>query len=180
MTKLTDKYLIAPIFFDVLIGILLSLILYFKPVLQLSKEVIASLNDIHASLIDTSISLAGFILAALTIIVTFKANISYKSKPLEEAATGMELLFSSKLYLKIVNVFKWAIIELVFNAILLYLFGIFSANFISFIYLAVALIGLMAVFGSIFRCMYVMFAVINIEASSREQEEEEEEISAER
>nr|GFA63109.1 hypothetical protein [Tanacetum cinerariifolium] len=52
-----------------------------------------------------------FIIAALTIIVTFKANIT--AKKLEESVNGMELLFNSDNYGRIVNVFQLAIIELV-------------------------------------------------------------------
>ena len=88
-----------------------------------------SLKSNLSDIIATSISLAGFVLASLTIIVTFKENITQKQN---EAAinqadkpetnknadiSGIELLFTSVHYERIVGVFSWAAF------ILLFLFG---------------------------------------------------------
>lgn len=69
---------------------------------------IAVLSDIIAA----SISLAGFILASLTIIVAIKSNLANKS--LDSAKNPLELFFSPDNYRKIVEIFQGSIVELTF------------------------------------------------------------------
>ena len=87
------------------------------------KEVNVS---IIGNIIGASISLAGFILASLTIIVAIRSNI--KSKNPEQAQTPLELFFSVGTFKTIVKVFKIAIIELVICFIISYILWTISAN----------------------------------------------------
>ena len=63
------------------------------------------LKEISTDLISVTISLAGFILAALTIIVTFKDSVDSRIQIGNDAKTGKDLFFSSHNYFTSVRIF---------------------------------------------------------------------------
>lgn len=106
MKKILDKYIKYPLLYDLII---VSIFILVKHILS-NKNIISinipleTLKSVVSDIISTTISLAGFILASLTIIVTFKDNINHKEiyNKIEAKIdlTGMELLFTSKHYKK--------------------------------------------------------------------------------
>lgn len=154
-----DIYLAHPLKCDFMVCVLIYIGLHYNAV----RVPIATndLSSIQGSLASTAVSLAGFIIAALTIIVTFKANIT---KKLEESINGMELLFNSNNYGRIVNVFQLAIIELVAAFAVMH-----SAMFVSGMFtprhnLLLAILVLALILLSLTRCLYVLFNVLTLEA----------------
>ena len=113
-----DNYLKIAILADIAICIVSWLISKYYPIFAISLENKSTQLSILANLISTNISLAGFILAALTIIVTFKSNL--ESKGIAIQSNALELIFSTKHYDNIVSVFKKAIIEFTICFIFLY------------------------------------------------------------
>jgi hypothetical protein len=170
MKPIVNLYLRWPIFWDILTGCIVATILGRFLGFPNGKFKVSELQDIQQSFIDTSISLAGFILAVLTIIVTFKANVGYKK--IQHTETSLELLFNSNVYFTIVNLLKWTILELIINACLLYYFAIFTNYFLEIINLSVLILTFFLVFGAIFRSLYVMFIVVNFDAKKKAEEEE--------
>lgn len=170
MKRIMNLYLRWPIFWDILSGCIAAAIVAKFLGFPVEKFKVSDLRDIQQSFIDTSISLAGFILAVLTIIVTFKANVSYKK--IQHTETSLDLLFNSEVYLTIVNLLKWTILELIINACLLYYFRIFTNYFLESINLSVLVLTFFLVFGAIFRSLYVMFIVVNFDAKKNVEEEE--------
>ncbi|WP_157209243.1 hypothetical protein [Mariniflexile maritimum] len=137
--------------------------------ISISQDLITS---IFSDLIGTSISLAGFVLASLTIIVTFKDNITQKANANlsnvgegndNKNSSGIELLFSSKHYGRIVGVFTWA----VFIYLLLFLVLSFLKLFIGkidetfFVYLCIVPIVLITL--TIFRSVLVLYRIIKLQ-----------------
>lgn len=180
MKKMLNTYIKRPLLWDIILIVLICVGYYF--ILQklsldinITKEIVTStLSD----LINTSISLAGFVLASLTIIVTFKDNLSQKKavqinqtkEDLEKAKetkeineSGMALLFSSKHYGRIVGVFTWA----VFIYLAMFLFLSMLKLFIDKIpmsiyeYLCIAPIVLTAL--TIFRSVLVLYKIIKLQ-----------------
>ena len=126
MRRIADFYILRPILIDIIICALIWVIgtnLSLFEFKLTNKEIQIS---IMSSIIGTDVSLAGFILAALTIIVTFKSNI--KTKGMEEATDALELIFSSSHYKAIKRVFKLAIIEFVLGFVVLYAVWASSEN----------------------------------------------------
>jgi glycerol uptake facilitator-like aquaporin len=121
--------------------------------------------SILPNIISADVSLAGFILAALTIIVTFRSNI--QSKGMNDATNALELIFSSKHYLKIVQVFKKSIIELVICFIFLFCTWISTDNFsIGTIY-RINIIGITISTLAISRSLFILFIVLELEKHKR-------------
>lgn len=115
--------------------------------------------SIIENIIGASISLAGFILASLTIIVAIRSNILNKQP--ENSESPLELFFATGTYKAIVKVFKIAIIELVFCFIVSYILTLSSANLENdFLFKSlICLIYLLSV--STLRSLFVLFLLID-------------------
>lgn len=158
--ELVDLYLQYALFIDfaiiTIIWFLNSKFSFFDFVLKSKSEHLSIIENI----IGASISLAGFILASLTIIVSIRSNIL--SKPAENANNPLELFFLTGTYNSIVKVFKIAIIELVFCFIISYTITISSANLENYFLFksGIGLIFLISV--STIRSLFVLFLLINV------------------
>src|SRR5690554_4041403 len=187
--KILNTYIKRPLLWDIIIT---SLICYlfslvvskFDVKIQVDMELVKS---IISDLIGTSISLAGFVLASLTIIVTFKNNVSQKKKTTcnfkekdqdqtnnnsnknidSDDESGLELLFSSKHYGRIVGVFTWA----VFIFLLLFLVLSLSKLFISQVPISKALyfciIPICLTTLTIFRSILVLYRIIRLQLDKK-------------
>ncbi len=161
MNKLIDSYLNNALITDI---VFIGLIWFANSHLKIIHFTFAS-REVHLSilsdLISASISLAGFILASLTIIAAIKSNISNKAP--ETAKNPLELFFSPKNYKRIVEVFQGSIIELTFTFILAYFFWITNENFSdqTIFKIVVSLSFIISI--STLRSLVVLFKIIKIE-----------------
>jgi hypothetical protein len=126
----------------------------------------AKAESSFSDIVNTSISLAGFILAALTIIVTFKDNISHKENSSEKPKvemSGLELLFSSKHYKRIVGVFSWAAFIFVLLFLVYSLLKLFIDKIPSIYYLELVICGIVLITMTIFRSLLILYKVIKLQ-----------------
>lgn len=161
--ELVDSYLQYALFIDIaVIGILWLLnskvhLFEFEFEFKSKTEHLSLIENI----IGASISLAGFILASLTIIVAIRSNIL--SKQPESSENPLELFFASGTYKAIVKVFKIAITELVLCFIVSYIITISSAN-LENNFLFKSLIGLIYLVSvSTMRSLFVLFLLIDVD-----------------
>ena len=106
--RLLDFYLKSPVLIDI---ILVSLLVFIISVLNnlnfiepLNNNLIKSLNS---DLISISITLAGFVLAALTIIVTFKDSSGVTEKDDQNPINGRALFFAFSFLSSFYNKTTW-------------------------------------------------------------------------
>lgn len=160
-----NHYLRWPLLFDAVVAIALGLgaAKYLMPCIIIDYT--EKLLDVIFSIIGTCVSLAGFILAALTIIVTFKSNL--KAKGIAESNDALELILSSKHYGSIVSVFKTAIIEFIVVAITLYLVAALSWVFSTSNLLIVTIVSIIISSLTIWRSLFMLFAILNLEKKDR-------------
>jgi len=118
------------------------------------------LKDITNSLISTFVSISGFSLAALTIIITIRANIIGKAdlKP----RNAMETLFSSAHYFLVTDIFKQIIIIQSASALILYISWIVcrldTLHHFSFI-----VISCYTLLTSVLRLFFILFKILGLE-----------------
>lgn len=117
--KLFDVYLKAPVLFDIIVASAVWFFLY-KFGFGLTPKENQESNILYLLSVDASLS--GFVIAALTILVTVKANNQYK--PVDEIRSSIDFLFSSPLYKTLIKVFLGCIAEFIFIV-----FGLFLINF---------------------------------------------------
>jgi hypothetical protein len=126
----------------------------------------ATILNVVSSLIGTCISLAGFILAALTIIVTFRSNI--KAKGLEESSNAMELIINSGYYNEIVKVYTGTIAEFILVSFGLYLFWLSIDNVKDpIIQTKIVLSAVFLTAAPVSRSLWVLFSIIGLEKYNR-------------
>lgn len=150
--------------YSIAIDLSVCIILYFISTLPYLDFILSNReNQLQAlsSVINTDVSLAGFILAALTIIVTFKSNLD--SKGVIEASNALELIFSTKHYDNIVAVFKIAILELVICFTVLYLLWLSSDNFSIHQINRINILSVYVSMAAIFRVLFILFIVLGLE-----------------
>jgi len=167
MAKIIDCYLKSPLWWDFLIICVLITGNWLIPAFVSFKFEISAQIAVLSSLISTSVSLAGFILAALTIIVSFRSNIACK-KP-EEAKNPLELIFSTDQYQKIIHVFKDAIIELTISFVCLFVVWIIAENLKSEFILQANVYGGLIIFLSLFRTLFTLFLVLKLDKNNEEE-----------
>lgn len=161
VNKIMDFYLSGSIMIDALVIFIVWLISKYSPLIEFNITDKDKQVDIISNLIGCSVSLAGFILAALTIIVTFKSNIN--AKGLEEANNAMEMILSSPHYDGIVRVFKSAIIEYTICFIILACLWVASDNLSIWTLYRINVSAILSIALAIFRSLLILFSIIQME-----------------
>lgn len=164
--KILDFYFRAPVVLDFAIAAIIWLISKYKPFFHINLTDKVNQLNIVSNLIGTNVSLAGFILAALTIIVTFKSNL--KAKGIQETDNALELILSSKHYERIVTVFKKALLEFVLCFVFLYFFWTLTDNLSIVTIFRIAITGVIITSLTIIRSLFILFIILNLEKHKRE------------
>ncbi len=168
MNRLLDNYIKRPLLYDVIFTVIVCTTVYF---LMQEKHICITFShnnllNVVTELISSTISIAGFIVAILTIILTFKDAIRLRDDRNSHSQNGIEILFDSRHYEQIVMVFLWA------SGIMLLLFLLFcilsliwkSLNTILFVTLI--LFGVLLIAFTVARCMLVLYSIIKLQTAS--------------
>ena len=166
--NLLDVYFRRPVFCDaIFITIFWIISLYFSLLLKkinvpliIAFDKPSSLSYL-SNLVSTDITLAGFIVAALTILITVKSSVT--AKGYRDANNAMEYLFSTKNYTYIVDVFIKSIIELFIIFIALYVGWLFSGNLNEKLIYRILIFSTFGIIISTGRVLYALFAVLRLE-----------------
>jgi len=121
--------------------------------------------DILGNIIGASVSLAGFILASLTIIVAIRSNIANKLP--EQSKSPLELFFSIGTFKTIVKVFKIAITELIICFILSYIIWTISENVSNELIFKTIIILIYLMSVSTIRSLFILFLLINTDTNNK-------------
>lgn len=174
MNKVLDGYYKRPLIWDLLIAVLTCVAIewFLRPRLSfLHFPKCDTVLDLLSDLANTSISLAGFVLAALTIVVTFRDNMQHKEATLDvnkrEELSALELLFLSRHYYGIVKVFSWATMILVAVFIVAALLKLAHVELgdVPLFYGAVFLMTVLSL--TILRCLYVLFRIVRLQSTTK-------------
>lgn len=158
--KVIDFYLNYSISVDVGIVLIIWVVNLFFPFVSFDFGTQTDNIAILSNLISIAISLAGFILAALTIIVAIKSNLS--STINEKRGTPLKLFFTPKNYEKIISVFRGSICELVAVALVSYIAWLSLNNFdVSKLFLVNVTV-IVITFLSLVRSLLVLFRVMSL------------------
>ena len=161
MKKVLDFYLNNALFFD---GIFIIGIWFVNSYFSFFDFKIADKNDnleVISDMVSASISLAGFILASLTVIASIRSNITNRAP--DAARNPLEMFFSDQNYNRIVQVFREAIIELVLIFVFSYITWISQENFDNYTLLKWIIVAVLIIFLSVSRTLLVLFTIIKID-----------------
>ncbi|MBV6484314.1 MAG: hypothetical protein KFKLKKLM_00810 [Flavobacteriales bacterium] len=166
--RILDVYLKHPFLYDLLLSIISSASIWFLTIKGYvnfeSSEIIQSINT---DLISVTISLAGFILASLTIIVTFKDSVDAKGKLIEDAETGKDLFFSSGSYFTSVKIFYQSAIILLLMFLLLSLSKLIKLDIDNLFYSLFSVICIVIITLTVLRSLYLLIMVIKLQTNRK-------------
>jgi hypothetical protein len=172
--NILNIYIKYPLLWDIIIAVVICFLYNFLLSkidlnIAINQDLITS---IFSDLIGTSISLAGFVLASLTIIVTFKDNISQKNNAnssnssediISKNQSGIALLFSSKHYSRIVGVFTWAVFIYLFLFLILSFLKLFIGKIDDKFYVYLCIVPIVLITLTIFRSVLVLYKIIKLQ-----------------
>ena len=160
INKILDIYYRIPLFIDAMIVILIWLLNSNASIFTIGITT-GQITTICSSIIDTSVSMAGFILAALTIIVTFKSNI--KAKGIEDSKNALEMILASSNYKSIIYTFKSSIIELTVVFFILYITTIVKGELTKNIQFNILVSTVAILILSLTRSLFLLFKILKME-----------------
>lgn len=166
--RIVNLYLKIPIIYDFLITCFLVgclMLLQRKEIIsKFDYKIIESLNS---DLISTSISLAGFILASLTIIVTFKDSVTSRNQgDSEEEAkkrNGSDLFFLSKHYYPTVKIFYRASLILLIVFFILAFIKVINEILNTEMYVWINISALILIVTTVLRSLYLLLQIIKLQ-----------------
>ncbi len=161
-----DLYFKRPILWDYVLAVIVGIIL----VVVCNRQLISIPSDEHlysivSDLSTISLTLAGFILTLLTVLISAKSTSKTKEK-LSNDDTLYEMFFSTDLYFQTVKHLKNAIISLTIIAVFGFILKLSSTveNYeILFIYNS---LGLVVIFLTVWRCLLILTKIIKIQQES--------------
>jgi len=159
-----DAYFKSPIFWDYFFAALLSsgaIILWNNHLIISPKE--EYLYSFVSDLATIALTMAGFILTLLTVLISFKSTSKQKRDSISESDTVFELFFSTQLYFETVIHLKNAIKSLTLMAVVGYCIKL-TLNLknypVLFIY---NIFGIIIVFFTVWRCLLILSKIIKIQ-----------------
>jgi len=163
--KTVDTYFSYPILFDLVLVAIVWVSANSFSIINFNLVDKTNQINILPYIISADVSLAGFILAALTIIVTFKSNL--KAKGIEDADNALEMIFSSKHYESIIKVFKKSLVEFVLCFIVLFFVWASTDNLSIKTINRIVVSGIVLTSLAIIRSLYILFVVLDLDKHKR-------------
>lgn len=167
LRSIIDFYLNNALLLDLLVCFSIFFIPKYFVVFSINLTQKANQIELISSLTSTLISLSGFILAAVTIISSIKANII--NSPKREIFNALNSLFSNENYSAIISTFKKAIYEQIIGCIFLYLVWINSDSIDIYVIANFGFCGIFIVLSTISRSLLILFKIIKVESLIEER-----------
>lgn len=164
-----DKYFIRPVFWDYFLGISISGIIIFllrKFEFQVPKEetILSTVSDLST----VALTLSGFILTLLTVLISFKSTAKSKKDLNIESDTVYEIFYSTDLYFETVRHLKNAIISLTLISILGYSLKLTLGPQFYIILFTFNLVSLIVIFLTLWRCLLILSKIIKIQKENQD------------
>ena len=159
-----DFYFKKPLLWDYLISLVISsltYVLYQKSYISLPKE--EYILPMASDLCTISLTLAGFILTLLTVLISFKSASKTVNNKIEESSKVFDLFFATSLYFQTVTHLKNCVKSLSFIAV----FGFFlkivlNVDTYKYIYFY-NILGLLIIIFTLLRSLLILTKIINIQ-----------------
>lgn len=163
ITKVLNTYIKYYFVFDCVLSIIFILIyelVCYKYHVYIEFDA-SNLNSLLNELISSSVAVGGFIIAVLTIILTMKESV--KEIDIYDSKSGFDLLFLSKHYKRIVDVFFGASAIFVLTFFCFSLLEIFFEELTNKTIAYLIFIGLIIMTLAIIRCLIVLKGIVELQ-----------------
>lgn len=162
--KLIDKYYKRPILYDYLFSFLIIIVLI---ILNNFGRISLPCNNISADFSSDigaiGLTVAGFVLTLITILLTLKSGQLLSNDELTEESNPFKIFLSSKLYNKAITILKKGVFSLVFISMLLYILKIGLNILVQDYIFYFNLVGLIIILSTFLRCFYVLTLILKMQ-----------------
>ncbi|MDM8172912.1 hypothetical protein QT327_00890 [Olivibacter sp. 47] len=159
-----DKYFKSPILYDYTLALVICgacYFLHYKGYLQLPsfENTVAITSDLST----IALTLAGFILTLLTVLITFKTGAKTPNGRNNEDVPLFDLFFSSKLYFQTVTLLKNCIKSLIFVAVLGFSLKIFLNEVLLKFLFFTNVLGLTIIVATLWRSLLILTKIVALQ-----------------
>jgi hypothetical protein len=159
-----DRYFKRPILYDYLIACLICgffFFLYRRHCLDLPKPENSLSTTTDLSTI--SLTLAGFVLTLLTVLVTFKTGAKIPNSSNNEDIPLFDLFFSTKLYYRTTDLLKGCIKSLIFISILGFSLKLLLNECLAKYLFFANILGLVIIATTLYRSLMILTKIISLQ-----------------
>jgi len=164
MKKIMDIYFRNPVKVDFILSFLLIGILYFlakKSILLVPDYQTISTNA--SETITIALTLSGFILTLLTVLITFKSGVKEVNDHNQAGSNLLDIFCNSPYFGVTTSILKNCVKALVFTSIIIYSCRLFVNNFnYLFLYLT-SIMGIIIVVLTILRSLYILNKILEFQ-----------------
>lgn len=159
-----EAYYKRPILFDyiassVIIGGIVALNYYSLFNLPDADKSIDFASDVAA----IGLTVSGFILTLITILITFKSGQLLSEEGLTNGSSPFKIFLASSLYNKSVSILKYGVLSLVIVSFFLYALKLFlSPRYLEYVFYSNVL-GLVIMLATFVRCFYVLGIIMRMQ-----------------
>lgn len=169
--KILDWYYKRPILIDYAIAALV-IGLFFLINEYLNLEIIKANvnNDLSIDIGAIGLTVSGFILTLVTILITFKSGEILSDNSLDNDSNPFKIFLGSALYKKSINILKYGVLSLVTISIAIFILKLFSGNISSKYILSANIVGIIIISTTFIRCFYVLNIILKMQDYNPENE----------
>jgi len=165
MKKVLDIYFNKPVLIDYLVGILIATSIFlldnkYKILGEIDNN---NLVNFSSDIASVGLTVAGFILTLLTILITFKSTEDQRLKELSNSSSSFEIFFGSPLYFKAVKILQNAVGSLAVVSIVLFLVKLFLHSNWQNLLLYLNLLGVLVILTSFFRSLFILHSLVKLQ-----------------
>ena len=171
MMRILDWYYKRPILIDYLLAIMvISFFFFINDRLNLNMIKANANTDLSIDIGAVGLTVSGFILTLVTILITFKSGEILSDNRLENDSNPFKVFLRSPLYKKSINILKYGVLSLVVVSIAIFILKIFSGNISSKYVFGSNIMGVIIISSTFLRCFYVLNLILKMQDSNPENE----------
>ena len=155
-----DYYFKRPLFWDYIISAVVAIFFF---LLNLSLTETNLLYSLISDLATTSLTLAGFVITLLTVLISFKSSEKPTSKEIVQGESVFQSFFKTELYFQTVRHLKNAAVSLTCVAISGYLLKLFLSTNIQLVLSLFSIVGITILCLTFFRCLLILSKIIQLQ-----------------
>jgi len=162
--SISDIYYRRPVLYDYIISLacisVLFKLVHFKYInLPVKEKVFTMSSDIGA----VGLTVSGFILTLLTIIVTIKNSEDAIGEQVSNKSSSFKVFFDSPLYFRSVDILRHAVISLVIISLMIYLIKMILPNDLIEYLFYLNVTGVMIIFSTFFRSLFILKSIVKLQ-----------------
>ena len=169
--KILEWYYKRPILIDYLISTVVIGLFFFVDE-QLDLKILKKNidNDISFDIGAIGLTVSGFILTLVTILITFKSGEILSDKHLDNDSNPFKIFLGSALYKKSIDILKYGVLSLVVVSISIFILKMFSGNIGAKYILGSNIMGIIIISTTFIRCFYVLNIILKMQEYKPENE----------